>query len=123
MAVDWEADLTKIEIGDILSNSWGCGMTINDYCKVVDKSASGKTLTCAMVGTKINDDSGLGGGNSEPDSENITSEPFKLQVRRYKNNPESKPYIVGSYPFCNGSKHKGHFNKHAGGTDYYNTWD
>lgn len=115
--------MDSFKVGDILINSWGYDMTINDYCRITELSPTKKTIKCRMLKQTIENDYGRGAGRSMPTSEE-KGEPFKLFVRNYsQDNLSDRLYFVGSYPFCDGDKQKGSFSIWNGKPDYYNTWD
>jgi len=107
----------SVKPGDILRTSWGYGMTLNDYCKVLENT--GKTVKCVMVDAIITDDNGMGNGKSVPNINAEIREPFRLRIVK---SGESIIYR-GSYPFVRNSKRKGTFHKWNGEPNYYNTWD
>ena len=37
-------------VGKTLHTSWGYNMTINEFCKIIEVSPTGKTCKCRMVG-------------------------------------------------------------------------
>jgi hypothetical protein len=115
----WEKEIETIRPGDILKNSWGYDMTINDYCKVLENT--GKTLKCVMIAKTVSNDDGLGHGRSVPDPDTEISTPFRLRITKRKNSPGF--WYSGTYPYCKADKHYGTFFKCDGIPDYYNTWD
>ena len=110
--------------GDILHTSWGYSMTLNDFCKVVSVSKTGKTITCVMIGSKTVDGHiyGPGGGRVKVDPDMVLEgrPEFRLHVRM---NSDGTWYCRGSYPFCHGSKRMGTFWKDGGAGHYENHWD
>lgn len=112
-----EENKIPVKPGDILITRWGYGMTLNDYCKVLENT--GKTVKCVMIGIKIIDDYGMGTGRSVPCPDTIISEPFRLHIKSYPNGFSYR----GSYPFARESTRKGCFYKWDGEPNYYNTWD
>ena len=107
----------EIKLGDILMTSWGYGMTINDYCKVLENT--GKTLKCIMVSCHIENDNGMGNGRSLPVPELEIGEPFRIKIVKC----DDYISLVGSYPYAKDGKRKGYWQRWDGKSDYYNTWD
>ncbi len=108
----------EIKPGDILMTSWGYGMTINDYCKVLENT--GKTLKCVMLSCRVENDNGVGDGHSMPEPESEKGEQFRIRIAEH----EDYISLVGSYPYANGSsKRKGYWHVWNGKPNYYNTWD
>jgi len=118
------AEKETFKVGDILWDSWGYDMTINDYCKIIALSPTGKTILCRMVKKVVKDDNGLGGGRSYATDEEY-GDTFRLWIRCYDG---KRLYFVGKYPYCqsglkkNGMK-EGSFTLWKGGEDYFNTYD
>lgn len=118
-----QEELQTIKEGTILHDSWGYDMTINEYCIVL--SSTGKTFLCQMVGRKVTNDDGRGGGKAIPNPEYREGKPFRVKIRRYKDGYISLP---GSYPVHvnkDGSedKRKGYWSIWKGTPNYHNTWD
>jgi hypothetical protein len=104
-------------VGKTLRASWGYDMTINDFCKILEVSPTGKTVKCQMVGKETNGlEFGPSGGKAK--ANNKTYGPvFRLKV-----NPHG---FHGSYPFIIGdtkeksSYRKGYFNICSSDASYY----
>ena len=104
-------------VGKILHTSWGCDMTINDFCKILEVSPTGKTVKCQMVNVITNGEQYGPGGSGKAKASHETHGPvFRLKVR-------GNGYFNGSYPFCNGSKRMGYFSIDNGREYYENRWD
>ena len=112
-----ERDAQPVKPGEILYNSWGYDMTINDFCKVLENT--GKTLKCVMLEKSIKNDDGLGNGRAIPTKE--TNKIFRLRITQKKDSHGF--WYCGSYPYCNDSKHRGTFFRYDGKSNYENTWD
>jgi hypothetical protein len=106
-----------VKVGDIFKTSWGYNMTHNDYIQVVSTTA--KTAMCRMLGRIVKDDCGRGAGTSVATKDQFTSGEFRMCIR----DKGDRVYLVGSYPFCNGSdsKRKDYFHRWDGKPNYYNT--
>lgn len=109
----------KYKIGTILHTSWGYSMTLNDYCKIVSISPTGKTVKCRMLGTLVENDDGKGNGKARP-SGDFRSDSFTLRVRT---GYDGTPRFVGQYPYAKGDTHRGNFSIWDGTQNYHNTWD
>ena len=92
-----------VKVGMKLNTSWGYSMTMNDYCKVLEVSKTGKTVKCRMVGTVMNNAvySGDGSGRAKA-GEGVYGPVFRLKVSKTAS-PEY-PRFHGSYPFCGAEK-------------------
>ncbi len=112
-----ERDAQPVKPGEILFNSWGYDMTINDFCKVLENT--GKTLKCVMLEKSVKNDDGLGNGRAIPTKE--TEKIFRLRITARKDSPGF--WYCGSYPYGNDSKHRGTFFRYDGYGNYENTWD
>lgn len=96
-----------MQAGEVFYDAWGYDQTNYDFVKVEKVSPTGKSVLCRMMGQKVL--------SQEIMAEWIVpSQPFgelfRLRVRGY--NGEDR--LVGSYPFCNGSKRSGYFFKWEG---------
>jgi len=111
----------NIKPGDILLNSWGYDMTINDYCKVIENT--GKTLKCVMIKNEVSNDDGMGNGRSIPLPDQEFGKPFRIRISISKY--DGNVWLVGSYPRDeeDGYKSRGCWFIWDGQPDYYNTWD
>jgi len=105
-------------VGKILHSSWGYDMTINEFCKIIEVSPTGKTCKCRMVGKE-----GFNGYQGKVSAGNVCHGPeFRLKIK--ENN-----YFNGSYPFVvrdtkeKSSFRMGYFSVHSGGTVYENHMD
>jgi hypothetical protein len=119
-----------VKKGDTLSCSWGYDMTINNYCKVIGVSKTGKTVKCRMVEKITNgEEHGPGGSGKAKAGKKVYGPEFRLHVRGKS--------FVGSYPFIvrrneesgkysteksDCSYRKGYFSKDSG-ESYENHWD
>ena len=116
-----------IKAGDVFVTSWGYDQTNYDYIVVKSVSPTGKTAICQCasydtVGTTFQDNI------QRPTSKGYGDE-FRMCVRVYGNGhctPEqpSRVYLVGSYPFCNGSREHmrhGSFSRWDGQRNFYET--
>lgn len=105
-------------IGKILHSSWGYDMTINEFCKIIEVSPTGKTIKCRMVGKK-----GFDGFQGPVTAGNEVYGPeFRLKI-------DSENHFHGSYPYIVGkdkkesSFHMGYFSIHHGGKVWENHMD
>lgn len=120
-----ERDAQPVKPGEILYNSWGYDMTINDFCKVLGNT--GKTLKCVMLAKNVKNDDGLGNGRATPDQMKETGKPFRLRITPKKDSPGF--WYCGSYPYVIGQDgeardtHRGTFFRYDGKGNYENTWD
>ena len=96
---------TPVKVGDILYNSWGYDMTINDFAVCLENS--GKTLKMQMV-TKHIIPSGSSNEHAIPLIDKPYGKTFRLRITKRK---EAGWWYCGSYPYCIS---KGKENKHAG---------
>lgn len=105
-------------VGRMLHTSWGYDMTINDFCKIVEVSPTGKTVVCRMLTTK-----GFNGhqGHIQAGDE-MHGDTFRLRVKSCDWGREGLTFN-GSYPFCNGSKRKGYFSLYNGEKVWENHMD
>jgi len=95
------------KVGDILCDSWGYGMTINEFCIVIGVNPSGKTIKCRMIGKRTISGDSREYGSEVPDPEHTFGTPFNLHVRQY----DGREYYVGSHPFTDdNTKRKGSFD-------------
>lgn len=90
-------------VGKVLNTSWGYSMTINDYCKIIEVSATGKTVKCRKIKKIMNHAvfSGDGSGRATAGTE-VYGPVFRLKVRL--NGYNNEPNFHGSYPFCGADK-------------------
>lgn len=105
-------------IGKILHSSWGYDMTINEFCKVLSVSPTGKTAVCRMVGKE-----GFNGFQGQVSVGTECYGPkFRLKI-------DSENHLHGSYPYIvrntkeDSSFHMGYFSVHTGGTVWENHMD
>ena len=102
-------------VGKILHTSWGYDMTINDFCKIIEVSKTGKTVKCQMVHTV-----GFDGFASKVNAGDETyGEIFRLKVGTCL----ERPSFHGSYPYSGSSKHMGYFSIHDGREVWENHMD
>ena len=122
-------------IGKILHTSWGYDMTMNDFCKVLEVSPTGKTVKCRMVNTKTNGEEwGFGGSGRAEASEEMVGPYFRLKINHIgtiSEDPFGALSFNGTYPFCGAkdiplnakkseySNRKGYFSISAPGESYY----
>ena len=110
-----------VKVNDLLHTSWGYDMTMNDFCKVLEVSKTGKTVKVRMVVTVTNGGEHYPGstGKASAGSKMVGPE-FRLHVRNYGGDSQ---YFVGSYPFMadhdSNSKRRGSFSKTEAGCEYY----
>lgn len=115
--------LSTIKKGEILSCCWGYDMTINNYAKVIEVSATGKTVKCRMLNKIMNEGvhHGMGDGRAKAGSDENGPE-FRLMVR-------GEDSFIGSYPFIaradkeDCSYRRGYFSRDNGAESYENHWD
>ena len=85
-------------VGKLLHTSWGYDMTINDFCKILEVSPTGKTVKCMMVTRKVDGDPWHPCGNGKAKAGSTTYGPvFRLKVGEGWN---GNPSFHGSYPYC-----------------------
>lgn len=109
-------------IGKILHTSWGYNMTINEYCKIVEVSPTGKTVVCRMVNTKCVDPGATAYAGRVKAGENTYGVKFRLKVNSHGGFHGSFPYIVGNTKEeC--SFKMGYFSIDDGGYAYENHMD
>lgn len=97
-------------VGKVLHASWGYDMTINDFCKIIEVSPTGKTVVCRMLNKE-----GFNGFQGDVKSgKKLHGKKFRLRLKRWGDNSLDSLYFIGSYPFCHNSdsKRKGHFGVH-----------
>ena len=105
-------------IGKILHTSWGYDMTINEFCKVLEISPTGKTVKCRMVSKE--GFNGLQGPVSA--GKECYGPTFRLKI-------DGENHLHGSYPYIvkntkeESSFHMGYFSVHNGGTVFENHMD
>jgi hypothetical protein len=96
-------------VGKILHTSWGYSMTINNFCKIIEVSPSGKTVVCRML-TK----EGFNGYAGEVKAGSETYGPkFRLKI---KDGWNGSPSYTGSYPYISNSRDNEGFVKRGEGT-------
>lgn len=114
-----KASTTKtIEIGDIFVCSWGYDQTNYDFLTIISISKTGKTVKCRMVERE-----NLGFSvpcNKQKPLHKPVGEVFTMRIKETFPNG-IKPYIKGSYPFCNGSKRLDFFTYSPEDKVYYET--
>ncbi len=103
-------------VGVVLHTSFGYDMTINDFCKVLEVSATGKTAKCRML-TKITNgqEHGYDGRGKADAGADFKGPEFRVKIR-------DEEHFHGSYPFIvqgNGTKKEcsykmGYWSKHTG---------
>jgi len=106
-------------VGKMLHTSWGYDMTINEFCKIIEVSATGKTAKCRMLGKK-----GFNGfSGSVRAGKTVFGPEFRVKI-----NPNGE-YFNGSYPYiCNETKEEssfkmGYWGLYNGGDVYENHMD
>jgi len=105
-------------VGKTLHTSWGYDMTINEFCKVLSVSPTGKTVKCRMVGKE-----GFDGFQGPVSAGNECFGPeFRLKIDGENNLHGSYPYIVRETK-KDSSFHMGYFSIHHGGTVWENHMD
>jgi hypothetical protein len=104
-------------VGKTLHTSWGYDMTINEFCKVLSVSPTGKTCVCRMVGKE-----GFDGfqGDVSAGTECYGPE-FRLKIDGNDRFHGSYPYIVRDTKEAS-SFHMGYFSI-SRGTYYENHMD
>ena len=116
-------------IGKMLHTSWGYDMTMNDFCKILEVSPTGKTVKCRMVNTKTNGGEwGFGGTGRAVATEEMVGPYFRLKISKMT---DGTYFFNGTYPFCGASEislnakkseysnRKGYFSISAPGESYY----
>lgn len=84
-------------IGKILHTSWGYDMTINDFCKIIEVSPTGKTVKCRMISRKVSGDPWSPGSTGKAAAGETEYGPvFRLKVGETCGHPS----FHGSYPYC-----------------------
>lgn len=121
-------------VGKILHTSWGYDMTMNDFCKIVEVSPTGKTVKCRMLTTKTNglELYGMGEGRASAGM-TMVGPYFRLRVKVLGN---GEYFFNGCYPFCGAgdipinakkseySNRMGYFSFSSPNEEYYeNHWD
>ena len=119
-------------IGKMLHTSWGYDMTMNDFCKILEVSPTGKTVKCRMVNTKTNGEEwGFGGTGRAKASEEMVGPYFRLRISKLNWHGEDSWSFTGCYPFCGASEiplnakkseysnRKGYFSVSAPNESYY----
>jgi hypothetical protein len=105
-------------IGKTLHSSWGYDMTINEFCKVLSVSPTGKTAVCRMVGKE-----GFNGFQGQVSAGNECYGPeFRLKIDGENHLHGSYPYIVRDTKEAS-SFHMGYFSVHGGGKVWENHMD
>ena len=85
-------------VGKLLHTSWGYDMTINDFCKIIEVSPTGKTVKCMMVRRSVTGDPWYPGGNGKAKAGTETYGPvFRLKLGEGWNGGVN---CHGSYPYC-----------------------
>jgi len=86
-------------VGKLLHTSWGYDMTINDFCKILEVSPTGKTVKCQMVTRNVSGAPWCPGGNGKASAGNKCYGPvFRLKVDKWNDGVS----FHGSYPYCIG---------------------
>jgi hypothetical protein len=105
-------------VGRMLHTSWGYNMTINEFCKILEVSPTGKTVKCRML-TK----EGFNGFTGTVEAgEKMVGPEFRLKI-------DGGDYFHGSYPYIvrdtkeESSFHMGYFGIYNGGKVYENHMD
>jgi hypothetical protein len=93
----------------IIEVSFGYDMTINHYFLILNENE--KTALVQRVGTKVDNDDGMGGGHSVPNLEIRIDEPFRVYKR--------DQYYASKF----GLSTIHHADLWDGKPSYYNTWD
>lgn len=110
---------TPVKVGDILYNSWGYDMTINDFAVCLENT--GKTLKMQMVAKKVIP-SGSSSERAIPIIDQKYGNTFRLRITKRKDSPGW--WYSGSYPYCMNqdkeSKHSGSFFVWGGKPNYEN---
>jgi len=108
-------------VGCMLHTSWGYDMTINEFCKILEVSPTGKTVVCQMLYKE-----GFNGFQGPVKAGKKTYGPkFRLRVKDYG----TWKSFNGSYPFIvrenkeKSSMRMGYFGLHNGGEVYENHMD
>jgi hypothetical protein len=84
-------------VGKILHTSWGYDMTMNDFCKILEVSPTGKTVKCRMLTTRTNGlEHAIGGSGKASAGDNLVGPIFRLKVKEYNDFTS----FNGCYPFC-----------------------
>lgn len=111
-------------VGRMLHTSWGYDMTINEFCKILEVSPTGKTVVCRMLNKE-----GFNGftGTVEAGKE-MFGPKFRLKVKNVNWGTEGYTFN-GSYPYIvretkeESSFHMGYFSLYNGGKVYENHMD
>lgn len=116
-------EIQKIKKGDILHNSWGYDMTINDFCRVEENT--GKTIKCQKLAKKrVGDSTDAMVYSVMPNESRPVCKPFRLRIAKSKpniNDPEGEDgWITGSYPYATNGPTPNCQNKHKGFWDKWN---
>lgn len=112
-------------VGRMLHTSWGYDMTINEFCKILEVSPTGKTVVCRMLYKE-----GFNGfqGNVKAGKETYGPK-FRLKMKKVSWGGSEGVAFNGSYPFivrdtkeeC--SMRMGYFSLHNGGEVWENHMD
>jgi hypothetical protein len=109
-------------IGKLLHTSWGYDMTINEFCKILEVSPTGKTVKCQMVQKNTNGVEWSPGSNGKAKAGSKCYGPvFRLKIGTCCNHPS----FHGSYPYiCRDKKedcsfHMGYFSITSADTEHY----
>ena len=112
-----KADTKHPLVGKMLRTSWGYNMTINEFCKILEVSPTGKTVVCRML-TKEGFNGFTGTVHAGKD---VYGPKFRLKVKGDCFNG-SYPYIVRETKERS-SFHMGYFGLYDGGNVYENHMD
>lgn len=94
----------EVRKGDILVELWGYEQTNVDFLQVEEISPTGKSALCRMMSEREVGERQFLAEYVVPGTPN--GEVFRMRVRG--------DTLVGSYPFCRGSKRLGYFSKWEG---------
>lgn len=100
-----------IKAGDYFSTSWGYDQTNIDFLIVVSVSPTKKSVLCRMAEQTNHGNSGGGCDHVGPGP--AFGEAFRMKV--------SDDCLIGSYPFCPGSKRHDYFRKTDPFSSHYQT--
>jgi hypothetical protein len=81
-----------IEVGEILSASWGYSMTLVDFYQVIKKTA--KTITVAEIASEFTDPSRYSGSHVMPVVGQFIGEPIRRTVKSYSQDQTQCQHIA-----------------------------